>query len=183
MKKQLILLTIALVMSVSYQQCSLKLYAKDETNWYNLFYGITSGLYKNQPDPCDFCTTIGNIVKNLQTGYINLESSRSSWINGISTFNSYSFTTKVSKLITVFGLFYYTAIYIDAAYQDGAIQTMIGKIVDRFDDSFAETMQENVYDSAISLFLLWGSAPGSSCESIGIRFGASIRKVFLISWD
>ena len=80
-------------------------------------------------------------------------------------------------------LFYNAAIWIDEFYENDTINKFVPKLVAKFDDSFAEELQSAVFDNSVALFLLWSSAPGSSCQSIGIRMGASLRKLTKEAFD
>lgn len=80
------------------------------------------------------------IIGNLQTNFIILESQRSLWIGGVSSFTSLSFTQKVSRLTTVFGYFFAVAYYIDQLYEDQLFGTIVTKLVSKFDSSFAELL-------------------------------------------
>jgi hypothetical protein len=80
-------------------------------------------------------------------------------------------------------LFYNAAIWVDTFFENDTINNFVPKLVDKFDSSFADTLQATVFDNSVALFLLWSSAPGSSCQSIGVRMGASLRKLTTVGFD
>jgi hypothetical protein len=161
----------------------IKLFEKDRKNYENVTRGFIQGLYNNQSaKACRLCDKMATIAGTLQVNFITLESNRDLWVNITQVFKL-DFFTQVSRLITLVSLFATTAISIDQLLKEPAIMQMLGMVIARMTPDYINQMQEAVLDNMISLLLLWTTAPGSSCYSLGVRAGTTVKKLLQVSFD
>jgi hypothetical protein len=186
MKTNCLLIT-AIVLSIASQPvklqgCLISITTAQPETYGPLFNGLVLGLYQYPQDSCSYCDSIGNLMGNTQSAFIFMENNRNLWTDP-NSINSLGLNDKFNRLKTLFDIFYNFSTEINYLLSDSKMQLIGKKLVARFDSSFADTIKNNLIDNIVSLYMLTGSAPGSNCKSLGVRLGASIRKVFSISFD
>jgi hypothetical protein len=119
---------------------------------------------------------------STQSAFIFMEDNRNLWTDP-NAINNLGLNDKFNRLKTLFSIFWNFSNGINTLLSDTQMQGIGKRLVTRFNSSFGNTMKNNILDNIISLYMLTSSSPGSDCKSLGVRMGASIRKVFSISLD
>ena len=80
-------------------------------------------------------------------------------------------------------MFYTLSIELQFLYTSEEVRTLTDKAISRFDSSFHKTLSLNIMDNMNNLFILLRDVPGANCYSAGVRIGASLKKMFMVTFD
>ena len=84
-------------------------------------------------------------------------------------------------MVNLVTLFATTALSIDQLIKEPAVIGLIKLVIGRLNPSYINDMQIAILDSMNTLLILWSTAPGSSCYSLGVRAGATVKKLLNVS--
>ncbi len=62
-------------------------------------------------------------------------------------------------------------------------QTLVKRLVERFDDSFFDTVFQNIADHWWNQTVVLSDIPGKTCEEIGSRSGIFLRRIIGLKLD
>ena len=80
-------------------------------------------------------------------------------------------------------MFWSLGIRLNDFFYSPEIRNIIASFIEKFDDSFKYKLRDNVTNNLTNVLILLSTSPGASCNSIGVRSGASLRKMFDIQFN